>query len=153
MASTLVASAESFLLYAPAIARNVLSVPSMTATTSTPPPSQETAPSTRIPGGELLSLGVDGVAEVLGGLGRAKMVWGAIADGVDPFSSEGLAGFLTDKTSGILHDSVEGLPWQVRAAFRCPVARGSSFLVKWRYPYTTAVYSYCCTTAAVLLLL
>lgn len=149
MASTLVASAESFLLYAPTIARNALSVPSMTATTSTPPPSQETAQSTRIPGGELLSLGVEGVAEVLGGLGRAKMVWGAIADGVDPFSSEGLAEFLTDKTSGILHDSVEGLPWQVRAAFReRSVARGSSF-VKWRYPYTT----YCLRTRTAVLLL
>lgn len=114
MASTLVGSVESFLLYTPTTTRNVLSTPSMIATASTPP-SQETAPNTRIPGGELLSLGLDGVAEVLGGVGRAKMVWSAIADGVDPFSSEGLGEFLTDKTSGILHDNVEGLPWQVGA--------------------------------------
>lgn len=120
MASTLVGSVKSFLLYPPTISRNVLSVPSMTATAATTsrPPSQATAPNsnTRIPGGELLSLGLDGVAEVLGGLGRAKMVWAAIADGVDPFSSQGLADFLTDKTSGILHDNVEALPWQVGAS-------------------------------------
>lgn len=114
MASTLIGSVYSFLLYTPTITRNVLSISSMTTSTT---PTQETAPSTRIAGGELLSLGPDGVAQVLGGSGRAKMVWAAIAEGVDPFSSEGLAEFLTDKTSGILHDNLEGLPWQVRALF------------------------------------
>lgn len=121
-ALTLAGSVESFLLYTPTIARGDvlgMAVPSMSAapTSTSSAPSLgtkfETALNTRITGGELLSLGVDGVSEVLGGLGRAKMVWAAISDGVDPFSSEGLAGFLTDKTSGILHDNVEPFPWQV----------------------------------------
>ena len=130
MASMLVGSVESFSLYAPTTPRNVFSAPSMITTTSTPSP--ETAPNTRIPGGELLSLGLDGAAEVLGGVGRAKMVWAAIADGVDPFSNEGLAGFLTDKTSRILHDNVEGLPWQVGArsiSYSCH----RSLLVAWLF--------------------
>lgn len=68
----------------------------------------------RVSGGELLSQGVEGMSEVLGGSGRAKMVWSALGAGVDPWSEEGRTQYLTPKTGQVLEDTVERLPWKVR---------------------------------------
>lgn len=67
----------------------------------------------RIPGSELLSLGLDELGDMLGGSGRAKMVWSAIANGVDPFSERGSVEFLTPRTAQQLQATTERLPWQV----------------------------------------
>lgn len=54
------------------------------------------------------------MSEVLGGSGRAKMVWSALAEGVDPWSEEeGRAQYLTPKTAKVLEDTMERLPWKV----------------------------------------
>lgn len=118
-------SASSFLVTPPEIGRDaslrhsVSSVRSTTAdaldTTHLSPP--VSAPQhRRVPGGELLSLGVSELSEVLEGSGRAKMVWKALAQGVDPFSSEEAAEFVTPRTAQLLEDAVERLPWEV-----CPL--------------------------------
>lgn len=89
--------------------------------TSTPtlatPYTEQPSISAKVEGGELLSLGVDGLGEVLGGHGRAKMVWNALAAGMDPFSDEGSRAFLTPKTVEILRHAVEELPWQVNPLY------------------------------------
>lgn len=79
---------------------------------------ESTTSQQRIPGGELLSLGLDEMAEVLGGSGRARMVWAALANGVDPFSAEGEGEYLSGKTAQVLKDTVQALPWKVRFASR-----------------------------------
>lgn len=66
----------------------------------------------RITGSDLLSLDFDDLAKVLEGSGRAKMVWAALSQGVDPFS-EAATEFLTDKTAAVLTENVQRLPWQV----------------------------------------
>ncbi|CAM9108458.1 unnamed protein product [Ascophyllum nodosum] len=55
------------------------------------------------------------MAEMIGGSGRAKMVWTALAEGIDPFSSQAGSDYLTPKTTERLNKAVEssGLPWQV----------------------------------------
>lgn len=42
------------------------------------------------------------------------MVWSALAAGVDPWSEEGKALWLTEKTARVLEDTTECLPWKVR---------------------------------------
>ena len=56
------------------------------------------------------------MADMIGGSGRAKMVWTALAEGIDPFSSQAGSDYLTPKTTERLNKAVEssGLPWQVR---------------------------------------
>ncbi|CAM9742305.1 unnamed protein product [Scytosiphon promiscuus] len=65
------------------------------------------------PRGDLFSLDFPELSEALGGSGRAKMVWAAIAAGVDPLTEDAAAEFLTDKTTAVLRETVEGLPCQV----------------------------------------
>lgn len=67
----------------------------------------------RIPGGQLLSLDFDDLANVLEGSGRAKMVWAALSQGVDPFSEAAATEFLTDKTAAVLSQNFQELPWEV----------------------------------------
>lgn len=116
-------SATAFLAYTPyLVARKTCtdspastSIASAATSTMSEPSQTDTAQSEaqRIPGGELLSLGLDELGERLGGSGRAKMVWSAIADGVDPFSEKGSVEFLTPRTAQQLKATAERLPWQV----------------------------------------
>lgn len=129
MATLAVGSSDSFLLVpgkAPlhghsARSTSPTALAASTATTAAEGPSATTATTAfvptpadpqRIPGGDLLALDFDDLAKVLEGSGRAKMVWAALSDGVDPFS-EAATEFLTDKTAAVLRENVQGLPWQV----------------------------------------
>lgn len=80
---------------------------------STLPLSDSVVKGERLEGSELVSLDPDELARVLGGSGRARMVWDALAAGYDPFSHEGSSKFITPKTAETLANSVEQLPWQV----------------------------------------
>lgn len=60
-------------------------------------------------------MGIDEVSNLLGGSGRARMVWNAFAAGVNPWSEEGKTHYLTAKTSRSLETISEGLPWEVGA--------------------------------------
>lgn len=124
-------SSRSFLLYSPSMAGKSFSAARSTATATTAATTAEAAAAAaasadtamtahpapaapqRVPGGDLLCLNFDELAEVLQGSGRAKMVWAALAAGVNPFS-EGAGEFLTDKTAAVLNDNVQGLLSQVQ---------------------------------------
>lgn len=125
MTTLALGSSDSFLLtpgkapfdsYGRSAARSTSRPPASTATTAAEGASAVFTPTPanpqRIPGGELLSLDFDDLAKLLEGSGRAKMVWAALAQGVDPFS-EAATEFLTNKTAAVLRENVQGLPWQV----------------------------------------
>lgn len=122
MATMILGSSSSFLLYSPSVAGKSLSPARSKTTTKAAAAALEAAATAvthpapaapqSIPGGDLLCLDFDELAEVLQGSGRAKMVWAALAAGVNPFS-EGAAEFLTDKTARVLKDNVQGLLSQV----------------------------------------
>ena len=88
---------------------------SKTSLESTPSTELSTPRRSPLSGDELISLGLDEMAEVLGGTGRAKMVWAALAEGVDPFSSQTASDYLTPKTAQQLNEAFKcrRLPWQV----------------------------------------
>lgn len=126
--AVLLGSVESFLFQCPvsrdtpALSRGTSTAGAISPSTSTSTTGSHHAIATsteptiskqRIPGEKLLSSGLDNIAEVLGGSGRAKMVWSALAEGVDPFSVEATADYLTPKTAELLTAAVEGLPWKV----------------------------------------
>lgn len=121
MATLAVGSSDSFLLKAPFYGGQ------SAARSTSPPAARSTATAAegasaafiptpaarqRVPGGDLLSLDFDELAKVLEGSGRARMVWAALSQGVDPFS-QAATEFLTDKTAAVLRENVQGLPWQV----------------------------------------
>lgn len=117
MKMMMLGSTKSFLLHTPTVARHTFIVGLHSTSTSTTvdraATDMEPALPQRIPGCELLSLDLDGLGEVLGGSGRARMVWAALADGVDPFCPKDAIEFLTPKTAQLLTDAFAGLPWQV----------------------------------------
>ncbi|CAM9684399.1 unnamed protein product [Discosporangium mesarthrocarpum] len=66
-----------------------------------------------LPGDRLLSLSLDELAGLLGGTGRAKMVWSALAEGRDPLDFEDGGCFLTEKTAEIVRMRFKDMPWRV----------------------------------------
>lgn len=109
----MVSSSESFLLYSSTSGtRSTMAAAPTAVATAVADTAHPSAPAPKpIPGGDLLSLNFDELSQILGGSGRAKMVWSALSTGVDPFGDA--AEFLTDKTAAVLKDTVERLPWQV----------------------------------------
>lgn len=114
----------SFPLHPP---KNPLGTFLRASATSPASPSSSTELTPRslvLPVNKLISLDLDEMAEVLEGSGRAKMVWAALADGVDPFTRQAASDYLTLKTAQQLYKSVESpcLPWQVGCLNRSRLA-------------------------------
>ncbi|CBJ49163.1 conserved unknown protein [Ectocarpus siliculosus] len=113
VSAMMVSSSESFLLYSSTAGKcsTMAVAPTAVATAVADTAHPPAPPPKPVPGGDLLSLNFDELSQILGGSGRAKMVWSALSAGVDPFGDA--AEFLTDKTAAVLKDTVERLPWQV----------------------------------------
>ncbi|CAM9287914.1 unnamed protein product [Ectocarpus sp. 4 AP-2014] len=113
VSAMMVSSSESFLLYSStAGTRSTMAAAPTAVATAVADTAHPLTPAPKpVHGGDLLSLNFDELSQILGGSGRAKMVWSALSAGVDPFGDA--AEFLTDKTAAVLKDTVERLPWQV----------------------------------------
>ncbi|CAM9637367.1 unnamed protein product [Choristocarpus tenellus] len=62
---------------------------------------------------ELFSSSLEGLGELLGGVGRAKMVWKALSQGRDPLDSGESSNLLTPKTEEVLRGTFKDMPWKV----------------------------------------